>query len=491
VGEFRGSLSGEHGDGRARAPYIEKVLGKEMMPVLKQVKEIWDPNYIFNPGKITDAKPIEEDLRFSPKYYSKPVNTEFHWRREGSLNEALELCNGAGVCRKLSESGGTMCPSYMATKDEKDSTRGRANVFRQVFEGNNPDQFKSKELKEALDLCLSCKACKTECPANVDMAKMKSEFMNAWHKNQQRKFSDWFFVNSSKLYGLASIFPALSNQMSAFGLSKKFLEKFAGISGDRTLPKFAKQTFKKWWKDYVSIDSEEFVVLHVDIFTNYHEPEIAISAVHVLEKMGFRVQVSFIETLGRPHLSKGYLKSAKEITHQVISEWKTFADAEIPIIGLEPSEILTAKDEFLDLCEEDHLLDAQKIAAQCYTFEEFLELNLERIPKTKHSESVIVHQHCHSKALTKKGISSQVLKHIGFKVNELDSGCCGMAGSFGYEKDKFELSMEIGNQRLFPAINADKNRSNVCASGFSCRHQIFDGTGVKAKHISELISDKI
>ncbi len=491
VGEFRGSLSGEHGDGRARAPYIEKVLGKEMMPVLKQVKEIWDPNYIFNPGKIIDAKPIEEDLRFSPKYFSKPVDTEFNWRKEGSLNEALELCNGAGVCRKLSESGGTMCPSYMATNDEKDSTRGRANVFRQVFEGDDPEQYKSEELKEALSLCLSCKACKSECPANVDMAKMKSEFMNGWHKTQKRNFSDWFFVNSSKLYGLASLFPSLANQFSNLDLSKKMLENIAGISRNRTLPKFAKQTFKSWWKSYECKESQDVVVLHVDIFTNYHEPEIAISAVKVLEKMGFQVLVTFVDTLGRPHLSKGFLREAKEIAHQVISEWKHYADSEFPIIGLEPSEILTAKDEFLDLCEDEYLKDAQQIAKHCYTFEEFLAVNIERIPRAELSESVIIHQHCHSKALTKKGLSSKVLSHIGFEVNELDSGCCGMAGSFGYEKDKYDLSMEIGSQRLFPAIIEDKKRSNVCASGFSCRHQIHDGTGFKAKHISVLISEKI
>jgi Fe-S oxidoreductase len=207
--------------------------------------------------------------------------------------------------------------------------------------------------------------------------------------------------------------------------------------------------------------------------------------------MGFQVLVTFVDTLGRPHLSKGFLKEAKEIAHQVISEWKHYAESEFPIIGLEPSEILTAKDEFLDLCEDEYLKDAQQIAKHCYTFEEFLAVNIERIPRAKLSESVIIHQHCHSKALTKKGLSSKVLSHIGFEVNELDSGCCGMAGSFGYEKDKYDLSMEIGSQRLFPAIIEDKKRSNVCASGFSCRHQIHDGTGFKAKHISVLISEKI
>ncbi len=491
VGEFRGSLSGEHGDGRARAPYIEKVLGKEMMPVLKQVKELWDPNYIFNPGKIIDAKPIEEDLRFSPNYISKPADTEFHWRREGSLNEALELCNGAGVCRKLSESGGTMCPSYMATKEEKDSTRGRANVFRQVFEGENPDQFESEELKEALDLCLSCKACKSECPANVDMAKMKAEFMNGWHQRNTPKLSERFFVDSTKLYPIAGLFPTLSNWLVSKEFSKNILEKLTGISSQRTLPQFADQTFRNWWKEYSSIKSNQKVVLYVDIFTNYHEPEIAKAAVRVLEKMGFEVLLTNIQELGRPALSKGFLKEAKKIAHQVIPEWKEYADAEIPIVGLEPSEILTAKDEFLDLCDAEYLVDASNIAKLCYTFEEFLASNLDKIDSFDISEKAIVHEHCHAKALSKKGLSKQILSHIGFDTKVLDSGCCGMAGSFGYESGKYPVSMEIGGQRLFPAVQKAEMDSNICASGFSCRHQIADGTGRKALHIAELISMNI
>ncbi len=490
VGEFRGSLSGEHGDGRARAPYIEKVLGKEMIPLLKQVKELWDPNYIFNPGKIVDAPPIEQDLRFSPKYISKPVDTEFHWRKEGSLNDALELCNGAGVCRKLAASGGTMCPSYMATKEEKDSTRGRANVFRQVFEGKNPDQFKSEELKEALDLCLSCKACKSECPANVDMAKMKAEFTNGWHKQNKPTFSERFFVDSTKLYPVAGLFPELSNWAVDQKITKTVLEKFAGISSERTLPKFANQTFRKWWKLHKSIESDNKVVLYVDTFTNYHEPDIAKAAVKLFEKMGFQVMVTEVQELGRPALSKGFLKEAKRIANDVIPKWKEYSKARIPIIGLEPSEILTAKDEFLDLCDAELLADATEIAKYCFTFEEFLSANIELIPELNKGSSVLVHEHCHAKALSKKGLSAQILSKAGYEVKVLDSGCCGMAGSFGYEKNKYEVSMEIGSQRLFPAVE-NSEEGNICASGFSCRHQIKDGTGRNSKHIAELIYAKL
>jgi FAD/FMN-containing dehydrogenase/Fe-S oxidoreductase len=487
VRKYKGSLSGEHGDGRARAPYIETVLGKEMMPVLQQVKEIWDPNYIFNPGKIIKAKPIEEGLRFSPSYFSQPVKTEFHWRKEGSFNDAIELCNGAGVCRKLSLSGGTMCPSYMATTDEKDSTRGRANVFRQVFEGENPDQFASKELKEALDLCLSCKACKSECPANVDMAKMKAEFMNGWHDQHIPKISERFFVDSTKLYPLASLMPSFSNWVVQQKWTKELLEKITGISAQRTLPEFSEKTFKSWWKYHNSKKSIKKVVLYVDLFTNYHEPKIARSAVLLLEKMGFEVLVTDVQELGRPALSKGFLKEAKKIANRVIPIWKEYADSDIAIVGLEPSEILTAKDEFLDLCDAELLEDAVAVAKQCYTIEEFLEKNLDLIESKNSGNKVIVHEHCHAKALTKKGLSAKVLSKAGYEVEVLDSGCCGMAGSFGYEKDKFEVSMEIGSQRLFPAIDQASAESNICASGFSCRHQINDGTNRSAQHIVELI----
>lgn len=248
VKKYNGSLSGEHGDGRVRAPYIRKILGDEMLPVLKQVKEIWDPEYIFNPGKIVDPKPIDEDLRFSPAYKKPEPDTVFSWRKEGDFGSAMELCNGAGVCRKLAESGGTMCPSYMATKDEKDSTRGRANVFRQVFSGEDPQGYASEELREALDLCLSCKACKSECPANVDMGKMKAEFMNGWHKENGTQLKEQFFANAGKLFPLASMMPSLSNFFTGTKAGKWLFESVFGIDSRRDLPGFAPQTFRSMFK---------------------------------------------------------------------------------------------------------------------------------------------------------------------------------------------------------------------------------------------------
>ncbi len=488
VRKYKGSLSGEHGDGRARAPYIEKVLGKEMIPVLEEVKKIWDPENIFNLGKIVHPKSIETDLRFSPKYIKPNVETIFKFRKEGSFGDATEQCNGAGVCRKLAESGGTMCPSYMATNEEKDSTRGRANVFRQVFAGANPDAFQSEELKEALDLCLSCKACKSECPANVDMAKMKAEFLNGWHQRKGSSASDRFFVNASSTHKLASLFPSLSNSIIRLKPIKKILEKVVGIDSRRNMPAFAKETFRQWFSKYTSSDQGGEVVLFVDVFTNYHEPEIAISAVKVLELMGFKVSVAETMESGRPQLSKGFLKEAKKIAEKTIEELAGFTAKGIPVIGLEPSEILTLRDEFLDLCEDENLSKANSLAAGSYTFEEFVVNHIDKLPQSGNKTNVKLHGHCHTKALTGNESTVIALEAAGYQVEALKTGCCGMAGSFGYEKDHYDVSMNIGDLRLFPAIKESDEDSLICAPGFSCRHQILDGTDKKSHHPAVLIS---
>ncbi len=488
VGKYKGSLSGEHGDGRARAPYIAKVLGEEMIPVLQQVKEIWDPNYIFNPGKIVQPKPIETNLRFSPSYIKPEVETVFKFRKEESFGDATELCNGAGVCRKLSESGGTMCPSYMATKEEKDSTRGRANVFRQVFSGANPKAFESEELKEALDLCLSCKACKSECPANVDMAKMKAEFMHGFHRRKGTTRSERFFVNATSGYKLASKFPSISNAFINTKIVKKLLESRFGVDSRRDLPSFAKQTFRAWFKHHTTKREGDKVILFVDLFTNYFEPEIAKSAVSVLENMGYQVQLAKNMESGRPQLSKGFLNEAKEMAEEVIKELSPKAEQGIPIIGLEPSEILTLRDEFLDLCDKDFLPQAKILAENSFTFEEFIANQIKKLPSPKTDREVVLHGHCHTKALTGNSATEIALKAAGYSVKTLETGCCGMAGSFGYEKDHYDVSMEIGELVLFPSLRTIKKGSLICASGFSCRHQIKDGVNQKAYHPSELIA---
>ncbi len=489
VKKYNGSLSGEHGDGRVRAPYIRKILGEEMLPVLRQVKEIWDPEYIFNPGKIVDPKPIDEDLRFSPSYKKPNPETVLAWRKEGSFGSAIELCNGAGVCRKLAESGGTMCPSYMATKDEKDSTRGRANVFRQVFSGEEPRGYRSEELKEALDLCLSCKACKSECPANVDMAKMKTEFMNGWHQENGSNLKERFFADAAKVFPMASIIPSISNKVASSGLGKKVLENVFGIDSRRELPQFASQTFGSWFKKYRrngAVRSNEKVVLFVDVFTNYNDPEIGKAAVKVLEKMGYEVLIPKAMETGRPQLSKGFLEEARSICRKVLEEFEDYVERGIPIVGLEPSEILTVRDEFLELCTSEQLPLAKELAEQSFLFEEFVSKNKQRLSVQKEREKVTLHGHCHAKALVGNDPTVEALTASGYEVEVLETGCCGMAGSFGYEKEHYEVSQDIGELVLFPALR-NRQEELVCAPGFSCRHQIKDGVDINSFHPAELI----
>ncbi|MEL7832748.1 FAD-binding and (Fe-S)-binding domain-containing protein [Fodinibius sp. Rm-B-1B1-1] len=496
IRNYRGSLSGEHGDGRARAPYIEKVLGTEMMPLLKKVKQIWDPENIFNPGKITDPKPMEQDLRYSPRYQRPDVDTHFNWRKEDSFADAVELCNGAGVCRKLADSGGTMCPSYMVTKEEKDSTRGRANLFRQLFSGKQQEAFKSEELNDALDLCLSCKACKSECPANVDMAKMKAEFMQGWHEEHGISLGERFFAQAATLYPLASLFPTLSNWIMEQPVTKELLQQFLGIDKRRNLPTFADQTFMNWWNNHNNSSDRKTsnqmrVVLLIDIFTNYHEPKIGKSAVRFLESQGYEVITPDFHEVGRPQISKGMLDHAKEILDQNLPKLATFAEQDIPIVGLEPSEILTLRDEYLDLCDEDQVHSAQIVGKNSYMFEEFVTQILAEAPLSPKKQQVYVHGHCHAKSLVGNKPVATVLQNAGYQVKVLDTGCCGMAGSFGYEADHYEVSMKIGGQRLFPALQELTDEAIICAPGFSCRHQINDGVGKKAYHPAELLAHSL
>ena len=502
VHRYGGSLSGEHGDGRVRAPYIPYVLGEQMMPVLRKVKELWDPNYVLNPGKIVDPKPINTDLRLPAVSTTahEAIPTAYNWREEGSFQDALELCNGAGVCRKLAESGGTMCPSYMATRDEKDSTRGRANLFRQLFAGKGMEAFASEELKSALDLCLSCKACKTECPANVDMAKMKGEFLEGWHSKHGITLSERFFGFSGKIYPLAQKMAGLVNRFNKTPVAKELMYQLFNIHPARSLPQFARQSFFDWYNQQRNdqarapghAESKGTILLHVDLFTNYHEPHIAQKALALLERLGYQVELApFMET-GRPQLSKGFVQNAKELAERQIDLVEPYVTGNIPIVGLEPSEILTLRDEYTDLCRNDQVPLANTLASRSYMIEEFILEALQNSPDMKavfaaKGRPVYIHGHCHAKALAGMEPLIEIFRLAGFEAHDMQTGCCGMAGSFGYEADKYKLSLDIGELQLFPKVRAQNNNEQICAPGFSCRHQIADGTGVRALHPVELL----
>lgn len=500
VHSYKGSLSGEHGDGRARAPYIEKVLGKEMMPLLKQVKEIWDPGYLFNPGKIINAKPVDTDLRYSPDYRTPRLETAFHYRKEGSFAAAAEQCNGVGACRKLAASGGTMCPSYMATREEKDSTRGRANLFRQLFSGKQQDAFTSDELNEALDLCLMCKACKTECPANVDMARLKSEFLHGRHKQLGIPLSSRFFGDPGRFYPLASKMPGLTNRFNHSALGRGLFRRVVGVHPARRLPSFTRQTFEKWYRRNYGTKNQAGkpeVLLFIDLFTNYHNPEIGRDAVRVLDALGYHVIATPVSSSGRTAVSKGMLDQAKRQVHQCIELLYPYAEANIPIVGIEPSEVLTFRDEYLDLCDDEKLKKAQMIAQSSYMFEEFVTNGSDSMPHPHGlseiihggGQKVLVHGHCHAKTLTGITPTLEALKAGGFEPVDLQTGCCGMAGSFGYEADHYEVSMQIGELVLFPALREAEEDALICAPGFSCRHQIHDGVRRTAKHPATILAE--
>jgi FAD/FMN-containing dehydrogenase/Fe-S oxidoreductase len=488
VGTYKGSLTGAHGDGRVRSPFIKQAMGEELVEVLKEVKYLWDKFGVFNPGKIVDPEPMEKDLRFSANYEPYDFKTEFAWRDEGGIHGMIESCNGVGVCRKLAQSGGTMCPSYMATKDEKDSPRGRANIFRQVFEGENPEAFNSSDLKEALEFCLSCKACKSECPSNVDMAKLKAEFEYGWQQKNRLSDEHVYFSRAYKAYKYAIKYPRVSNYIISKEFGKHMLNVFFGISKARTLPALSLNPFNV--KEYeFPKTAQKKVALIVDMFTQYYHPQIADAAVKVFNFLGYEVIIPHLFDTGRIAISKGRLDIAKENAQHMLITLKPLVDQKIPIVGLEPSELLTLRDEFLDLVDEEALEKATDISKYSFLFEEFLIRH--PVPtQIRNGGKVLVHQHCHSKVLSPKNTLQHMLERWGFDVVMLDAGCCGMAGTFGYEHDTYELSMKIGEERLFPSVKLNL-KNNICAPGFSCRHQIFDGTKKHALHPAELIAQQV
>ena len=503
VKRYQGSLSGEHGDGRVRSPLLERFYGSEVMALHRRVKEAFDPEGIFNPGNIVDPEPIDAHFRFEPGEEEAPLDTYFKWREERGLLRATEMCNGAGVCRKKVGSGGTMCPSYMATLEEKDSTRGRANTFRSLLSGDRPQEaFESEELEEALDLCLSCKACKSECPASVDMAKMKAEYLQQRYDREGVPLSARFFAYFARLARLGRIWVGFSNFILSLALTRWLLEKVVGVSRQRQLPSLARRTFdqqfKAYRKDHPLADDAPGVWLYVDPITDLTEPDVAMAAVEVLEAMGYGVERFPIEDDGRTYISKGLVAEAKERLERSLEEARERLEAEgdRPIVGLEPSALLTMSDEWLDLLEGAPLELAEKLAPNTMLFEQFICQASEQDAGSSElfggeKEQVVLHGHCHQKSLVGMGDTVTMLTLAGYEVELLDTGCCGMAGSFGYEKDHYDLSMQIGELVLFPELRERDESLWVAAPGTSCRDQIDAGVGREAHHPAVLMARRL
>ncbi len=491
--EFGGAFSAEHGDGMVRGWFLERYFGPAIYQAFKTVKSAFDPRGIMNPGKIVDAPAMTENLRFGPSYRTSPVPTHFDWSRDGGMAANIEMCSGVGACRKTIE--GTMCPSYMVTREEEHSTRGRANLLRAAMSGVlPPGNLTDRRLYDALDLCLECKGCKAECPANVDMAKLKYEFLARYHEAHGYPLRARLFGNIHALSRAGTRAAPLSTWMTQLAPVRWALERVAGIDRRRPLPPFARQTFDAWWNAHAGRrngqdegTSRPKVVLYADTFMRFNYPEIGRATVTLLEGLGYEVIVPPVTCCGRPMISKGLLQTAKEHAQANLETLLPFAQAGVPIVGCEPSCILTFRDEVPDLFPGP---DAQLLAGHTFLVDEFLHRHIHDHgwPAPPTGRKVLLHGHCHQKAMVSTRPAVGVLRAAGFDVEEVDSGCCGMAGSFGFEREHYDISMAIGERRLLPAVRRLPPETEVVAMGVSCRQQIAHGTGRRAKHLVELLA---
>jgi FAD/FMN-containing dehydrogenase/Fe-S oxidoreductase len=489
---FGGTISSEHGDGRARSPFLERMYGPRLMQAFRELKAAFDPDNRMNPGNIVASPGITEHLRYGEAYTTWAPTTLLDFSEQGGFAAAVEMCNGVGVCRKTLE--GTMCPSYMVTRDEEHSTRGRANALRAVLSGRLPPaEFTGKRLYEVMDLCLECKGCKAECPANVDMAKLKYEFLHHYYAANGLPLRNRLFGRIARLNRLAARAPALFNAVSALRVTRVLLEKVAGIDRRRPLPPLAPRTFTAWFAAHrpPATAPRGEVVLFDDTFVTYHTPSIARAAVEVLEAGGYRVVLVDKKCCGRPLISKGMLDEARRHAAWNVERLAPHARRGVAIVGLEPSCLLTLRDESVDLLRTD---DARVVARHAFLFEEFLLRERGRgleLPFAAGRRAALLHGHCHQKALVGTAPTVAALRWAGLDVSEVDAGCCGMAGSFGFEREHYDVSVAIGNRRLAPAVKAAPADTEVVAPGVSCRQQIEHLTGRRARHPAEVLRDAL
>jgi len=486
--KYGGSFSGEHGDGIVRAEFIPMMLGEENYKLLARIKSYFDPDHIFNPGKIVDAYPMDESLRYETDRLEPDINTLFDFSDSEGILKAAEKCNGSGDCRKTHKAAGGMCPSYHATKNEKDTTRGRANVLREVLTNSTEtNRFDSNELIEVFDLCLSCKACASECPSNVDVATLKAEFLYQYQETNGYSFRNKLFAYHTRFNALGSIVPKITNTIYNSRILSYPIKKFSGIATERTLPNISNINLNKYLqRAYIkSVNNNKKVLLFVDEFTRYLDSEVGKDAIDLLHGLGYEVSL-FQGESGRALISKGFLNEAKKQATKNIEPLYEYTKRGIPILGIEPSAILSFRDEYKRFhCNSDKV---EAIARQSFLIEEFLsnEIKNGTIRKeqfTRSAATIKIHNHCHQKALSDQKVTFDILNlPENYEVSIIASGCCGMAGSFGYEKEHYKTSMQIGELKLFPSIRKSDENVIIAANGTSCRHQIYDGTERKALH---------
>jgi len=490
--EYGGAISSEHGDGRSRSPFLERVYGPKIFQAFREFKHAFDPKNLMNPGNLVDSPGLTEHLRSGPDYKTWEPATLLDFSGQGGFAAAVEMCNGVGVCRKKLE--GTMCPSYMATRDEEHSTRGRANALRAVLSGQVPaSEFRGRRLYEVMDLCLECKACKAECPSNVDMAKLKYEFLAHYYRANGLPLRNRLFGRIETLNRLGSRLAPLSNWVAGSRLNRWLMERLVGIDRRRPLPPFVRETFTEWFnhRQAPPAGTRGEVVLFHDTFVTYNAPQIGKAAVQLLERAGYAVKLVDKKCCGRPLISKGMLTEAKAHAAWNVERLLPSAERGVAIVGLEPSCLLTLRDEYIDLLRSDA---ARQVAKQSFLLEEFLERERRKglsLPFGANGRKALLHGHCHQKALVGTGPTVAALRWAGFDVQEMDSGCCGMAGSFGFETEHYDLSVALGNRRLVPAVKAAGPDVEVVAPGISCRQQIEHLAGRRAKHPAEVLWESL
>jgi FAD/FMN-containing dehydrogenase/Fe-S oxidoreductase len=490
---FGGSLSGEHGDGQAKAELLPKMFGPELMEAFREFKRIWDPRWKMNPGKLIDANPLDSHVRVGPEHHAMPTMTYFKFPDDrNSFAAATERCFGIGKCRRL-ESGGkqdddTMCPSFMATREEKHCTRGRAHLLFEMMGGEViTDGWDSQEVKESLDLCLACKGCKGDCPVSVDIATYKAEFLAHHYEHRMRPLNAYAMGLIDKWARLASLAPGVANFFTQAPIISDALKQFAGITTRRKTPPFAPRTFRQWFESRPprNLDKPP-VLLWPDTFNNYFHPHTAQAAVEVLEAAGQRVLIpDQILCCGRPLYDFGMLDRAKKYLHSILDVLGPQIRAGIPIVGLEPSCISVFRDELHSLFPDEPAATA--LRDQTRTLAEFLNEQKNFHPPKLEGYKALLHGHCHAKSITKITNEEKLLKGLGLELETLQCTCCGVAGSFGYEQDKYDISMQIGEQGLLPSVRSAPKRALIIADGFSCRSQIEHGTDRRALHLAEVV----
>jgi Fe-S oxidoreductase len=491
--EFHGSLSGEHGDGMVRSEWNRKMFGPAIYETFRQVKHIFDPHGLLNPGKVVDAAPMTDGLRYPPGYRFPDPPTLFDYGKQEGFARSVEMCNGNGACRKTQ--GGTMCPSYRATLDERDTTRGRANALRLALTTVPSRGMREEWVQDVMDLCLMCKACKAECPSNVDVAKLKAETLQAYYSRRARPLGHRLMANVHRLNRQGAPFAPLINWLQETRLARWVMEKVAGIDRRRSLPPLHAQHFRRWFAKHTpapGAGGRGRVILLDDCFSTFNEPNIPIAAVQVLERAGVAVELAGLECCGRAMISKGFLFEARSIVERQVRGLRRRVEQGVPILGLEPSCLLTLADEWTELVPGH---DSRVVADACHLAEAWLAREVKqdrlRLPLQPWQRECVLHGHCHQKALRGVVGTVEALRLVPeLHVDVLDAGCCGMAGSFGFEKEHYDVSVKIANLQLLPGL-AKRPEAVVVAPGTSCRHQIHDLADRRALHPLEVLAQQL